>query len=299
VLTPEHLRGWLEARPRVLDGAGAGELLRRGVVAAGQLWGVGALLDAPEEVRRLHRDYAAAGAEVLTALTFRVAPYSLRRHGLEERAAELAAAAVRLAREGAEEAGRKVLVVASMTTLEDCYRPDLVPDDQVLLEEHAATAHLLATAGADALLLETFNTIREAVAAVDGARATGLPVIVSFACCGGGCLLSGEEVGVAAAAVSQPEVAAVGINCTAVNDIMPALSALAESTHVPLAVYANNGYFAADAPHLAAQPLEPERYARCAQGWVALGAHLLGGCCGTSPAHVAAVAAALATPPGT
>ena len=295
MLTPEQLRGWLEARPRVLDGAGAGELLRRGVAAAGQLWGVGALLSAPEEVRRLHRDYAAAGAEVLTALTFRVAPYSLRRHGLEDRAAELATAAVRLAREGAEEAGRKVFVLASMTTLEDCYRPDLVPDDEALLKEHAATAELLAAAGADGLLLETFNTVREAMAALDAAAATRLPVIVSFACREGGRLLSGDEVGVAAAAVSLPEVAAVGINCTAVKDVMPALAALGEATHLPLAAYANNGYFAADAPHLAAEPLTPERYAQCALAWLAAGARLLGGCCGTSPEHVAAVAAALAT----
>ncbi len=295
MLTPEQLRGWLEARPRVLDGAGAGELLRRGVAAAGQLWGVGALLHAGGEVRRLHRDYADAGAEVLTAVTFRVAPYSLRRHGLEARAAELAATAVRLAREGAAEAGRQALVLASMTTLEDCYRPDLVPDDEVLLEEHAATAEILAAAGADGLLLETFNTVREAVAALDGARATRLPLIVSFACREDGRLLSGEEVSVAAAAVSLPEVAAVGINCTAVKDIMPALTALAEAAHLPLAVYANNGYFAADAPHLAAAPLKPDRYAHCALAWLAAGARLLGGCCGTSPEHVAAVATALAT----
>lgn len=291
-MNSQQLRAWLQARPRVLDGAGAGELLRRGVAAAGHLWGAGALLQAPTEVRRLHCDYAAAGADALTALTFRVSPYALKRFELEDRAAELAAVAVRLAREAAE-AGREVLVLASMTTLEDCYRPDLVRDDDVLLKEHARTAEVLAAAGADGLLLETFNTVREAVAALDAAIATGLPVIVSFACRAGGRLLSGEDVGVAAAAMSLPEVAAVGVNCTAIQDTLPALEGLAEATLLPLAAYANNGFFAEDTPHLAAAPAEPELYARCALAWLAAGARLLGGCCGTSPEHVAALAAAL------
>ena len=74
------------------------------------------------------------------------------------------------------EAGRDLLVFASQTTLEDCYRPDLVPDDDTLRREHAATAAALAAAGADALLLETFNTVREARIAVEAAvgdRASG------------------------------------------------------------------------------------------------------------------------------
>lgn len=293
-MTAEQLRAWLHGRPRVLDGAGAGELLHRGVAAAGRLWGVGALLEAPGEVRRLHADYAAAGAEVLTALTFRVSPYALRRVGLEDRAAELAALATRLAREGAAEAGREVLVLASMTTLEDCYRPDLVPADEVLLKEHAATAAILAAARPDGLLLETFNSIPETLAAVDAAIATGLPVIVSFACREDGQLLSGEDAGLAAAAVSLPEVAAVGANCTALKDMLPALTAMAEATVLPLVAHANNAYFAEDAPHLRAEPTEPERYARCALAWLATGARLIGGCCGTTPEHVAAVARALA-----
>lgn len=293
-MTAAELARWLEARPRVLDGAGAAELLGRGVTAAGQLWGVGALREAPEEVARLHRDYVAAGAEVVTALTFRVAPYSLRRLGLEDSAEKLARRAVALAREGAAAAGARPFVFASVTTLEDCYRPDLVPPDEVLEEEHAATAAVLAAAEPDGLLLETFNTVREAVAAVTAASATGLPVIVCFACGAEGRLLSGEEVELAATAVTLPGVAAVGINCTAVAAMPAALNALAAATPVPLVAYANNGFFAADAPHLAAAPLDPESYGRCSLAWLAAGARLIGGCCGTGPAHVAAVARALA-----
>jgi len=285
----EELTSWLAGGPRVLDGATGSELLRRGIASAGKLWGVGALLEAPEEVRRVHHDYAAAGAEALTAATFRVAPYSLRKAGLEERSEELAALALELARAGADQAGSGALVFASQTTLEDCYRPDLVPDDDTLRREHAATAAILAATGADALLLETFNTVREARIAAEAAAETGLPVIVSFACVSGARLLSGEDAGEAAATVALPGVVAVGANCTAVGALLPALSAIAAATPLPLVAYANNAWFEDDSAWLTAEPVSPSRYGFCALAWLAVGARLVGGCCGTTPDHIAAL----------
>lgn len=292
-LSPAALSAWLAAGPRVLDGALGSELLRRGVQSASRLWGVGALLDAPDEVRRLHRDYAAAGAEALTAATFRVAPYSLRRAGIEPRAVELARRAVDLARGVAAGRGGDAVVFASQTTLEDCYRPDLVPDDATLAQEHAATAQVLAAAAPDALLLETFNTIREAAIAAAAAVATKLPVIVCFTCREGGRLLSGEDAGAAAAAAAVRGVVAVGVNCTRKEDVLPALVRMAEATELPLAAYANNAWFAADSKFLAAAETPPAEYGRCALAWAAAGARLVGGCCGTTPAHIAAIAAVL------
>jgi S-methylmethionine-dependent homocysteine/selenocysteine methylase len=292
-MTPEELAGWLRERPRVLDGAMGSELLRRGIRAAGTLWGVGALLEAPGEVRAVHRDHAAAGAEALTAATFRVAPYSLRTLGLESRAADLASLAVRLAREGAVEADRASIVLGSMTTLEDCWRPDLVPDDATLAHEHGATAALLAAAGCDALLLETFNTSREARLAAAAATSTRLAVVVSFTCVAGGRLLSGEGAADAARAVELPGVVAVGVNCTRRDEVMPALVRIAGATGRPLVAYANNAWSAADSPWLRDDPSGPELYALRALAWSAAGARLIGGCCGTSPEHIAAVARAL------
>jgi len=292
-MKPDDLSRWLAEQPRLLDGATGSELIRRGVESARDLWGVGAMLEAPDAVRALHRDYAAAGAQALTAATFRVAPYSLRRHALAERAAELARLAVTLAREGAAEAERDVLVLASMTTLEDCYRPDLVPDDATLEREHVATALLLAAALPDALLLETFNTIREARIAAAAAAATGLPVIVCFTCCRGR-VLGGDDPSAAAAAVSLPGVVAVGINCTAVNEVSGVLARMREGTALPLVAYANNAWFAEDSLWLTAGALSPQAYANAAKTWLALGARLVGGCCGTTPEHIAALATRLA-----
>ncbi|OFV81116.1 MAG: hypothetical protein A2Y78_06000 [Acidobacteria bacterium RBG_13_68_16] len=289
-MTIDELTRWLIGGPKVLDGATGSELLRRGVSAAGRLWGVGALLEDPDAVRRLHRDYAAAGADALTAATFRIAPYSLRRVGLEDRTDELASLAVRLAREAGREAGRDLPVFASQTTLEDCYRPDLVPDDDTLRQEHAATAAALATAGADVLLLETFNTVREARIAVEAAAATGLPVIASFTCTSGGRILSGEGAAEAARAVTLPGVVAAGTNCTAVGEMLPALTSMAAATPLPLVAYANNAWYEQDSAFLIAEPVTPDRYGFCALGWITVGARLVGGCCGTGPEHIAALA---------
>ena len=291
---PEAFAAWLRARPRLLDGAMGSELLRRGVASAATLWGVGALIHDPQAVRRVHEDYVACGCDVLTANTFRVAPYALRRLARYPAPAALAETAVQLARQAAEKAPKPVAVLASMTTLEDCYRPDLVPDNATLQREHQRTAALLAQAGPDGLLLETFNTIREAVAACQAATATGLPVVVSFACQSGGRLLSGEPASAAARAVSLPGVAAVGVNCTRLADLMPALVQMASATELPLVAYANNGWYDEASPHLAAPRVPPERYARCLLGCVAAGARLVGGCCGTGPEEIAALSALLA-----
>ncbi len=293
-MTPDRLTRWLtRGLPRVLDGGMGSELLGRGVASAGRLWGVGALLEAPDEVRRIHHDYAAAGADALTACTFRVAPHSLGRNGLAERAGELAKLAVRLAREGASQAGRECLVMASQTTLEDCYRPDLVPDEATLTAEHSRTSEILAAAGADVLLLETFNTVREAAIAARAAAATGLGVIVSFVCRLRGMLLSTEDAGEAATALHLPGVVALGVNCTAINDVPAALRRLAAGTSLPLVAYANNAWFAQDSLFLRAAPVAPEIYAAHAEDWLGLGVRLVGGCCGTSPAHVQALRARL------
>ncbi|HPC83602.1 MAG TPA: homocysteine S-methyltransferase family protein [Thermoanaerobaculaceae bacterium] len=292
-MRPEVLTSCLSRRVLLLDGGIGSELLRRGVAAASRLWGVGALLEAPAEVRRLHADYARAEADLLTAATFRVSPYALRRAGLEARTRELAVLALRLLREGAAEAGRRVLALASVTTLEDCYQPDLVPPDAVLEREHAATVEILAEAGADGLLLETFNTVREATAAARAAVHTGLPVIVSFACRADGRLLSGEDPAQAARAVSLPGVVAVGTNCTSCAAVGGVLRRLASGTTLPLAAWANNGWAGDDSPWLTADRLDPEAYANEALRWCGAGARLVGGCCGTGPAEIAALAAAL------
>jgi S-methylmethionine-dependent homocysteine/selenocysteine methylase len=277
--------------PLVLDGATGTELERRGVPSALPLWSAHALLAAPEELVRIHAEYAQAGAEAITANTFRTQRRTLARAGLGARAAELTRIAVELARRGAREAagGRSVLVLGSAPPLEDCFHPELVPDAASLDREHALHAENLASAGVDAILAETLNSVREALAAARAARAVGLPVLVSFVCWRGASLLSGEPLATALAAVAREEPAALLVNCLPPSNVAACLAPLRESG-LPFGVYPNLGAPVGEPGASRAEQCTPEELALHARDWLRAGARLVGGCCGTRPAHIRDIA---------
>lgn len=279
--------------PLLLDGALGTELERRGVPATLPLWSTHALLLDPALVARVHADYVAAGAEALTANTFRTQRRVLARAGIGERAAELTRLAVDLARSGTQGADRRILVLGSAPTLEDCYRPDLVPDAHALESEHAMHAENLAAAGVDAILIETMNTTREAAAAARAARATGLPFLVSFACWEGAALLGGDPLTEALAAAADQGPLALLVNCLPVSNVDACLPAL-RAAGLPFGVYANLGAPGVTGGPGGSEPYEPDAFALHAESWVRAGARMVGGCCGTTPEHVRAIARRLA-----
>ncbi|MDH3213160.1 MAG: homocysteine S-methyltransferase family protein [Myxococcales bacterium] len=280
-----------EDRPVLLDGATGTELERRGVRTALPLWSASALVDAPDVVQRIHADYAAAGAEVLTANTFRTQRRTLARGGLGDRARELTSRAVELARSAAEQAapGRVVFVVGSAPTLEDCFEPDRVPDDDALAREHAEHARHLAAAGVDAILVETMNTAREAVAALRAAGEAGATALVSFVCWNGARLLSGESLESAVAAVSRENPAAVLVNCLPPSNVGACWPSL-RASGLPFGAYANLGAPDDETGFSRSEDCTPDEFAAHAAAWLGVGARIVGGCCGTTPAHVRAVA---------
>jgi S-methylmethionine-dependent homocysteine/selenocysteine methylase len=166
----------------LLDGATGTELERRGAPTGLPLWSAPALRDRPELVEEIHADYAAAGVDALTANTFRTQRRTLSRGGWGDQARALTQRAVALARRAATRVApeRRVFLLGSAPTLEDCYRPDLVPDEATLALEHREHAEHLVAASVDAILVETMNTVREAVGATRAAREAGAAVLVSF-----------------------------------------------------------------------------------------------------------------------
>ena len=290
------------ARPILLDGATGTELNRRGVSTDLPLWSARALVEAPDAVSQIHLDYLRAGADVLTANTFRTHRRSLARGGQGQRAAELTRLAVRLARQAAAQAApeRECFVAGSQSPLEDCYSPHLVPSQAECEREHAEMARRLAEAGVDLILVETMNTIREAAAATRAARATGLPVLTSFVCRTDGKLFSGESVTAAVQAVAPLGVAGLLINCTPSTTIHQPFAelcaaVLAQSSPVPIrGLYANIGHTNEIDGWTSTADVTPLEYARLASGWLSHGANLIGGCCGTTPAHIAALSLMLA-----
>jgi len=281
----------------VLDGGVGSELVRLGV-----RWRDHGLRTDREAVQALHMDYLASGAHVLRTNTFQLNrrvyqnvfrdEAHMRQIGapdLAERVPTLLETAVEIARAAREQSQRLDVAIAGvMSPLEHCFRPDLAPNAPA---EHAEIATLLATAGVDFLLLESMNTLRETECALQAAGATGLPVWVSFVVNGDGGVLSGESLGDAAALADKYGAEAVLVNCAPPEDIDRALTAL--KTTIPVGACAHIGKF--DPPSwkfeffpqfTATEAWPPDRYAETASSWRNGGARIVGGCCGTGPAHI-------------
>jgi len=266
----------------LLDGPLGTELAARGVATPAPAWSSAALVTAPEVVFAIHRDYAAAGATVHTANTFRTTP---RVH--PERWEELARLAVRLAREAVPPGHR---VAGSLAPVADCYSPWLSPPDA--RADHRALARVLADAGCDVLLCETFPHPGEALAAAAEAVGTGVETWLALTAGPAADLLTPAQVGETAIQALALGVSAVLVNCVPAARTGAYVRALS-SLGVPFGAYANAGD-AAEGIGWGPAPDGPTRYAELAAGWVEEGATLVGTCCGTGPAHVATLAAALA-----
>ncbi len=282
-----QLRQRLAAGPLVLDGATGTELERRGVKTELPLWSAAALLDAPEVVQAIHRAYVAAGADILVANTFRTGPRTLRAAHRFSDGPALNAVAVDLARRAAGR--RDVLVAASVAPVEDCYFPSRVPPLDALREEHGLFMNWLARAAPDLVWIETMNTAREAQAAAEAAAACGLPFVVSFVTQESGALLSGESLEEAVAAVGPLGPLAIGLNCIPARALAGALRGLRRATAGPLVAYGHIGNPTPTPGWSFSHDADPAAYAESVRAWLGLGVAIVGGCCGTTPAHIRAV----------
>ena len=304
-----RIRAEIAARGHlILDGPTGTELEARGFRSHSDLWTASAALEAPELLAAVHRDYRRAGARLLTANTFRTTATRSRTAGLarpEEDARALLRASVALAaevcREGSEPAA---LCAGSLAPLADCYHPEDTPPDEVLAPEHARTAAELGAAGCDLILIETQGNAREARLAVTAARAScDRPVWVSLLPAPDGeHLFDGASLLDTAAACAELGAEAVLVNCAHAGVCERALKTLQPLRRggLPLGAYANAARleidarggglrFVNDPAPLAAQIAA---YAAAARRFRdQLGAVLLGGCCGMSPGHIAALSA--------
>lgn len=274
----------------LLDGPTGTELHVRGVPTPLPGWSAHALDDAPDVLRAIHKDYASAGASVHTTNTFRT-----RRAVFGDRWEELARKAVRLVRESIP-AGQRV--AGSIAPLEDCYRPDLSPatsDPGATRAEHRALAEILADEGCDILLCETFPHLGEAEIAMEEALATGVETWVSWTAGPAGDLLTPAAVAPAAERAVQAGAAALLVNCVPAGLTLPFVEILATaaSGRAEVGAYANAGC-ANDTSGFDIDAIDVDLYADLAASWHAAGATILAGCCGTGPAHVAALAKRLA-----
>ncbi len=309
----EHIRLRLQARePILLDGPMGSELVRRGV-----RWRKHGLLTDAAAIEQLHGEYLAAGADVLRTNTFQLNAriylnvFRNREHmrhigapGLENLTPRLLRASVQLARQArAKAAGdAKVAIAGILSPLEHCFRPDLAPPPDQARREHEELARVFAKEKVDFLLVESMNTIAEARAALAAGRAVGLPVWVSFVLGPEGELLSREPLEQAVVEMERGDADAVLVNCVPPEDVTRALVRLRRICPVPFGGFAHAGRFSPPSwkfeflpQFVETEEWPPERYLGEAKRWRAAGATILGGCCGTGPAHIATLRAWLAT----
>jgi S-methylmethionine-dependent homocysteine/selenocysteine methylase len=221
------------------------------------------------------------------------------------RAAELTALAVAIAQKAVREHAKsngtlqlglahgQAFVAGCMSPLQDSYSTAEAFPREIYLAEHREMAKNLAAGGVDLLLIETISNIREAEAAAQAASETKLPFGVSFICKADGRLFSGESIADAVQAVEPHKPSFIGINCSAAPTLNKALSQLRAATKLPMSIYANPSH-TEDYQHWGeTEAADPQVYAALAADWLQHGAHLVGGCCGTTPEHIAAIHAEL------
>jgi homocysteine S-methyltransferase len=280
----------------LLDGAMGTELGRRGVDISLPLWSARAIIDAPDVLEAVHRDYLEAGADIITTCTFRTHRRSLARAGLGDRARELTARAVEIALRARNAINPRATVAGSVAPLEDCFRPDLAPPAEVCETEHRELITHLLDAGVDGVLIETQNCLREAAAAARAARDLATPPrfwMISFCTRSEGppnILLSGETL--TDILPSLHGALAIGVNCVVTTAVEPQVKLLRMlvPASIRILAYANVGKATAAGEWLCSDAVDPELYAQYAACWIEAGASIVGGCCGTRPETIRALA---------
>jgi homocysteine S-methyltransferase len=246
-------------------------------------------LSDPELVLGIHREYLEAGADVLTTNSWGAGLPKLRAAGLEEKFTSINERAVRLAQRAVEEAGRQdsVNVAGSIGPLGVSIEPlgrMSTTDAEDLFEKQAAA---LAAAGADLLILETFVDLRELVAAVHGARrACDLPLVASLTINNEGTSLYGTDPEVFTARIDELGPDAIGLNCSEGPRVMlETAERMVKVTRRPLCIQPNAGV-PLNVNGRNIYPTTPTYMAKYAKRMIQAGVRIVGGCCGTTPAHI-------------
>jgi len=245
-------------------------------------------VEQPDPVRSAHRAYVEAGAEIIETNTFQGSRPSLERHGLADRVRELNVAGARLAR---EVAGDSVFVAGSMGPTGNILEPYGDYSEDAARAAFAEQAEALAEGGVDLFIIETFVALEEGRAAITPAAATGLPVAASMAFDPSGRTAFGVTPEAAAKGMEAAGAVVVGANCGTITsaEMVEVIAAFGAATSLPLIAQPNAGR-----PQRTnagtTYPETPEMMAASAQRFRDLGVAIIGACCGSTAAHIRAIA---------
>lgn len=276
--------------PLVADGATGSNLQARGLLhgTPSEVW----VMENPQAIVQLHRDFVEAGAQLILTSTFGATGLRLEHSGLQAQAVEVNQRAVALAKEAI--GNRHVYVGGSMGPTGQLLDPLGPLQREQAVQAYAEQARALAEAGADVLVIETQFDLGEASAAIQGARAvTTLPIVCSFSFDMGTRTMMGGRPSQLAKDLTELGVDVVGLNCgKSVAENLANLQDMRANTSLPLWMKPNAGLPRMGADDHAVYDMTPAEMGAQAQQWLAAGARIIGGCCGTSPDHLRAIATA-------
>jgi homocysteine S-methyltransferase len=280
----------------LLDGGLGQELVHRAGDRPTPLWSTQVMIDHPGLVAEVHRDFAAAGATIVTTNTYALHHDRLLGTPLEGEFENLYALALKEAKDGGA-----AKIAGSIGPLRASYRPDLHPEPDIGAPFYAEVAKILAPA-CDILICETVASYDHALSVLAGAAEGGKPIWLALTVDDhdGTKLRSGEPLASVLEAANE-SAAAILVNCSAPEAISAALGILAQSA-LPYGAYANafeniTSDFLKDKPTVDALTkrvdMTPAAYADHVMSWVDQGATIVGGCCEVGPAHIAEIATRL------
>jgi S-methylmethionine-dependent homocysteine/selenocysteine methylase len=287
------LRSRLGKETLILDGALGTELEKRGVDTSRTGWTSRANIEHPELVIEIHREYVAAGAQIITANSFRTNPIAHRKSGFD--AKELTFRAVQLAKQAIGHRN-DAYVAGSLAPALDSLPPQSVHvDDRQLLEQHSQMAQWLEQAGVDLILIETMNTAREAYLALTAAkRACTLPIAVSLVPANSKLLISGASLDETIDLLAKSGADALLLNCQSLSILSTMLGSFASHVsayELPWGVYPNASEYVNAVWQLVAH--EDHEFAAFARQALDHGASIIGGCCGTTPHTIESIVTAI------
>lgn len=301
----DHLAEKLDAGKTILIDGGTGtDLEKRGAQMVGAAWCAFATETSPEILASVHDDYIAVGAEVIATNTYATTLPMIEAAGHDrEKWEKLTVQSYEIARASAEKASTPVAVAGSFSVMRPVIQGTDQRDPKYSISEEAERqlmadqANLLKDLGCDLIIMEMMRDTRASVWATEMAIATGLPVWIGISC------RADENGGVRG--YNHPEIpfkdiapsllnkggAAAGIMHSDINITQPALDIVRDTWQGPLMAYPESGYF--KMPEWQFSDLTPEEFAATCCGWVDNGVQIIGGCCGVSVDHIAALSAAL------
>ena len=285
MLTRDEFQQKIAAGTHILDGATGSNLMKVGMPrgCCTEEW----VLAHPEAIITLQRGYAEAGAQIIYAPTFQAQPIALERVNLHRQTEAINAQLVALSRAAAP----GCLIAGDLTTLAtytDSYDPDKF---DLLVENYRRQIKGLIDGGADLLVGETLLYPQEAEAILTAAELEGAgAAMYSFTMQPDGSLFSGRDAAPVLRELEEAGASAVGFNCVAADDMLPGLvSKLRRQLKGPILCKPNAGIPVIGEDQLPHYPMSPEEFGRIQADCKAMGAALLGGCCGTTPEHIRAL----------